>query len=405
MNYQLTLPFKEVKRMTDFQSVYTKYQDKGLTCYQAAQLLGCSERHFRRIRDRYKSENEDITSIIDKRIGHKPTNKIACDEIAEMLTLYREKYYDFNAKHFHEKLCSQHSKTYSYNWVRTTLQSKGLITKGKRKNVHRKKRERRPMPGMMLHQDGSRHLWIEELDPLDLIVTMDDANSEIYSMFLTEEEGTQSTFLGLYETMNKHGLPSSFYTDRGSHYVTTRDGKIDKANLTQVGRALKQLSVQAIYAYSPEARGRSERMFGTLQGRLPQEFRLNNISTVAQANEFLKNKFIPEFNKVFMKDVKEEGIAFTPYLGKDLLDILSIQAERTVRNDNTISYNNLLLQIPQSKHRYHYVKCKVMVHEYYDGKVSIFHGPHKLASYDSEGKNIEQIVAKTNNSSKLLEAA
>ncbi len=404
MDYQLTLPFKEVKRMTDFQSVYTKYQDKGLTCYQAAQLLGYSERHFRRVRDRYKSEGEDIASIIDKRIGHKPTNKIACDEIAEMLILYREKYYDFNAKHFHEKLRTEHARTYSYNWVRTTLQSKGLIVKGKRKNVHRKKRDRRPMPGMMLHQDGSRHLWIEELDPLDLIVTMDDANSEIYSMFLIAEEGTQSTFLGLYETMSKHGLASSFYTDRGSHYVTTRDGKIDKVNLTQVGRALKQLSIQAIYAYSPEARGRSERMFGTLQGRLPQEFRINNITTLDQANEFLRTKFMPEFNKIFMKDATEEGSAFTPYIGRDLLDILSTQEERVVRNDNTISYNNLILQIPKVKHRHHYVKCKVMVHEYYDGKIAIFHGPHKLTSFNSDGKNID-IIAEEINNSKLSKAA
>lgn len=386
--------------MTDFQSVYTKYQDKGLTCHEAAKLLGCSERHFRRVRDRYKSEGEDISSIIDKRIGHKPTNKISCDEIIEMLTLYREKYYDFNARHFHEKLKTDHAKSYSYNWVRTTLQSKGLIAKGKRKNVHCKKRDRRPMPGMMLHQDGSRHLWIESLPPLDLIVTMDDANNQIYSMFLIEEEGTQSTFIGLYESMKEHGLPSSFYTDRGSHYVTTRDGKIDKTNLTQVGRALKQLSIQAIYAYSPEARGRSERMFGTLQGRLPQEFRINNIVTIEQANEFLRSKFMPAFNKVFMKNTREEESAFTPYLGRDLLDILSIQEERVVRNDNTISYNNIILQIPQVKHRYHYVKCKVMVHEYYDGKISIFHGPNKLASYNSDGTNIDKIEEKSNNSSK-----
>ena len=368
-NNNLGQPFKEVKRMIDFNNIYTKYHNGGLTCSQAAQLLGYSERHFRRLKNQYEKEQNDIMSIVDKRFGHKPINKIACDEVTEMLQLYKEKYYDFNAKHFHEKLRTQHDKTYSYNWTRTTLQQHGLIVKGKLKNIHRKKRERKHMPGMMLHQDGSRHLWIAGLDPLDLIVTMDDANNQIYSMFLIIEEGTQSTFLGLYETFIKHGLSSSFYTDRGSHYVTTRDGKIDKANPTQVGRALKQLSIRAIYAYSPEARGRSERMFGTLQGRLPQEFRINNITTIIQANEFLKTKFIPEFNAIFMKPVEGNDSAFTPYFGRDLLDILSIQQDRIVRNDNTVSYKNLILQIPQSKHRYHYVKCKVICDKWSHGKV------------------------------------
>ena len=349
MNNQSTLPFKEVKKIMDFKNVYEKYKDKDLTCYQAAELLGYSERHFRRIRDRYEASHNEMMSLLDRRIGNKPANKIACDKVLEVLQLYKEKYYDFNAKHFHEKLKTQHNKTYSYNWTKNTLQKNGLLAKGKRKNVHRKKRDRRPMPGMMLHQDGSRHLWIEDLEPLDLIVTMDDAHNQIYSMFLIAEESTQSTFFGLYETISKHGLPSSFYTDRASHYITTRNGKLDKSNPTQVGRALKQLSIQAIYAYSPEARGRSERMFGTLQGRLPQEFRINGIKSIKEANDFLKTKFIPEFNKVFMKKPIEEGDAFTPYVGRDLKDILSIQNERVVRNDNTVSYNNLILQIPESK--------------------------------------------------------
>jgi hypothetical protein len=309
--------------------------------------------------------------------------------------LYKEKYYDFTAKHFHEQLVKKHEFKHSYNFVRLSLQDKGLTISKKRGKLHRKKRERRIMIGMMLHQDASTHQWLESLIH-DLIITMDDATSEVYSAFLVDEEGTNSSFMGIAEVIEKKGLFASLYTDRGSHYghTPTAGGKVDKRNLTQVGRACKQLGIQMIFAYSPEARGRSERMFGSWQKRLPQELRINGITDVEGANKYIKEVFIPEYNAQFALKAELEESAFISYIGRDLLDILSIQEERVVSKDNTVSYKNIILQIPADNLRYHYVKCKVTVNEYYDGEFAIFHGPRKLASYDSKGKIIEAAAKK-----------
>jgi hypothetical protein len=391
-----TITEKELKKMQDFTNIYDSYNNSEMTCEEAARLLGCSERHFRRKRDHYRSYHEDMLALVDRRIGNKPPNKVPCYLITEMLELYTEKYYDFNAKHFHIKLQQDHQKTYSYSWVKSMLQKHKLLKKGTRKNPHRKKRDRRPREGMMLHQDASKHKWLTNLDYLlDLVVTMDDASNEIYSIFLIDEEGTQSTFQGLYETFIIKGLPMSFYTDRGSHYITTRDGKIDKTNPTQVMRALKQLSVTTIYAYTPQARGRSERMFGTLQGRLPQEFRVNNITNIEEANRFLKEKFLPAFNEEFRKAPAFEESMFVPYNSGNLLDILSIQSSRVVQNDNTVSYKNMKLQIPANQYRHHYTKCEVRIHEYFNGEIAIFYGPKKLATYCADGISIEDNLQKS----------
>jgi hypothetical protein len=263
--------------------------------------------------------------------------------------------------------------------------------------MHRKKRARRPLPGMMLHQDGSRHEWVAG-HSWDLIVTLDDATSEIYSAFFCEEEGTLSTFAALHEVISTHGLFGSLYADRGSHYWTTirtgqaGAGKVDKINLTQVGRALKQLKIRHIPAYSPEARGRSERMFGTLQGRLPQELRLAGITTMEAANIWLKKVYIPKHNAQFSIKSAENGTAFIPWNSAsiDLADTLCIQEERIVGNDNTVRYEKRCLQIPADLHRHHYVKCAVTVHEYPDGHLAVFHGPRCLAQYTALGELITQ---------------
>lgn len=243
------------------------------------------------------------------------------------------------------------------------------------------------MVGMMLHQDGSRHEWVPG-QAWDLIVTMDDADSTIYAAFFVAEEGTMSSFEGLRQVIERHGLFGSLYTDRGSHYWITAEagGKVDKEHPTQVHRALAQLGIELIPAYSPEARGRSERMFGTIQKRLPQELRLAGITDMAAANRFLEERFIPEHNRRFRVTPAEAEAAFVPYLGGDLPDILCVQEERTVGNDNTVRYGGLSLQIPADRHRNHYVRCKVRVHQYPDGRLAIFHGPRCLARYDASGK-------------------
>ena len=241
-----------------------------------------SGRHFRRLCVRY--EDDGIEGLRDRRIGKLSPRRAPERELERMQELYRERYIDFTVKHFHEQLVRRHGYKLCYTVTRLSLQAAGLVAKAKRRGAHRKKRVRRPLPGMLLFQDGSTHRWIAALQrDLDLVVTLDDATGEIYSAILVEQEGTLSSFLGLAETIAEHGLFSAFYTDRGSHYFFTPKGggKVDKTQPTQVGRALAQLGITHIASYSPQGRGRMERVFGTLQKRLPQELRLTRIRTIA----------------------------------------------------------------------------------------------------------------------------
>ena len=267
-------------RMIRFRSVLGRYEADELNQIEAAEMLGVSERTFRRWCRRFEEEGE--TGLLDRRLGRPSAKRVPADDEAEIERLYRTRYRGFTAQHFHEHLVRDHLHAWSYTWTKLFLQSKGLLDKAPRRGVHRRKRPRRPLPGMMLHQDGSRHAWLAGQPAMDLIVTMDDATSEIYSAFLVEEEGTASTFRALLEVFTRHGLPLSLYTDRGSHYFHTPEagGKVDRDQPTQVGRALAQLSIEHIAAYSPQARGRSERLFGTLQGRVPKELALAGITTV-----------------------------------------------------------------------------------------------------------------------------
>ena len=283
---------------------------------------------------------------------------------------------------------AEHDFKRSDNWLRLTLQAHGRTRAAPRRGAHGRKRARRALPGMMLHQDGSTHEWVPGRW-WDLIVTLDDATGELYSAFVAEE-GTLSSFRGLYEVIAAKGLFCSLYTDRGSHYWHTPDAgsKVDKDNPTQVGRALAQLGIELIPAYSPEARGRSERMFGTLQKRLPQELRLAGITDMEIANRFLEEHYLPQHNARFRVPAEAKGSAFVPFAGA-LEDILCIQEERTVANDNTVRYKGRVLQIPADRHRHHYIKARVRVHEYPDGTMAVFHGPRCLARYTPDGEPIE----------------
>ncbi len=310
--------------------------------------------------------------------------------MARVLELFDTRYWDFTAKHFHEKLVAEHGCERSYNWVRLTLQAYGRRRAAPRRGAHRRKRPRRALPGMMVHQDGSRHEWLPGQPALDLIVTMDDATSEIYSAFFVDEEGTMSSFRALFEVIGERGLFCSLYADRTSHYWHTPEagGKVDRDNLTQVGRALQRLGIELIPAYSPEARGRSERMFGTLQKRLPQELRLAGITEIDEANRFLKEVYLPQHNARFAAPAEAQGSAFVSFAGA-LDDILCVQEERTVSNDNTVRYKRRVLQLPADRHRRHYVKATVRVHEYPDGTLAVFHGPRCLARYQTDGEPID----------------
>lgn len=370
-------------RMMRFQEAYTGWQGGKLTQQDAARLLGVCERTFRRQIHRY--EEDGLEGLLDKRLTQASHRRAPVDEVLEVTDRYRQQHKGWNARHFYSWYKRDGGRR-SYTWVKNRLQDAGLIAKAKGRGKHRKRRPRSPWPGMMVHQDGSRHEWVPGVQ-WDLIVTMDDATNEHYSMFFVNEEGTASSFRGVQEVIESQGLFSSLYTDRGSHYWYTPEtgGKVDKRNLTQFGRAMHQLGIQMIPAYSPEARGRSERMFGTHQGRLPNELALRGITGMDEANRYLKEVYLPAFNAEFMQPAMEEGSAFIVYAGNDLQNILCEHYERIVGNDNCVSFEGIKLQIPQDHLRFHYVKAKVRVHRYQNGDMAIFHGPRCLAYYDTAG--------------------
>jgi len=373
--------------VTRFEEALGQYRRRRLNAEEAGELLGMSGRNFRRLCARY--EEDGIEGLRDRRIGKLSPRRAPERELERMHELYRERYSDFTVKHFHEQLVRRHAYKLCYTVTRLSLQAAGLVTKAKRRGTHRKKRVRRPLPGMLLFQDGSTHRWLAALGrDLDLVVTLDDATGQICSALLVEQEGTMSSFLGLAETIDRYGLFGALYTDRGGHYFITPKGsrKVDKTQLTQVGRALSQLGITHIASYSPQGRGRMERAFGTLQKRLPQELRLARIKTVAGANRYLKDHFVPDYNARFAVPAAEPGSAFVPYVGRPLADVLCVQEDRVVGADNCVSYYRRSLQIPPQRHRRHYVRARVRVHEYPDGSLAIFDGPRCLARFDPKGR-------------------
>lgn len=375
-----------------FKEAYGGWREDRLTQEEAALILGVSDRTFRRYIDRY--EESGLEGLADKRLTQTSNRRAPVDEVMALVDLYSSRHQGWNARHFHDWYSKQGGGR-SYTWVKNQLQQAKLIQKTKLKGVHRKQREASALPGMMIHQDGSTHEWVPG-QKWDLISTMDDATNEHYSMFFCDEEGTASSFQGVQETIVKRGLFSSFYSDRGSHYWHTPEagGKVDKNNLTQFGRAMAHLGISMIPAYSPEARGRSERAFETHQGRLPKELALMGITTMEEANRYLCETYLPAFNRKFAHPAREEGSAFMPYIGPPLNDILCEQYERTVQRDNCVRFENLVLQIPKNEYRCNYIKAKIRVHRYFDGTLSIFHGPRKLAEYDNKGQQIQNKAQK-----------
>ena len=373
-----------IRRMR-FEELLDRHERGDFGQETAAEMLGISERTFRRWRDRLRDEGP--SGLEDRRLG--PSGRRAPQgEIRRMLGLYQAHYSDFTVKHFHEQLVKRHDYGLGYTVTKVWLHRAGLVRPATKRSAHRKKRPRRPMVGMMLHQDASMHAWLAgDARTYDLVVTMDDATSAIYSAFLVDEEGTASTFRGLAEVVERHGLFCSLYTDRGSHYFHTPEagGKVSRTVLTQVGRALAQLGIEHIAAYSPQARGRSERAFLTLQDRLPKELALAGITTVAAANRWIAETYIAQHNSAFAVEAEQEGSGFVPDRAGLWREILCVQEERAVGNDNTVKWRGLRLQLPPSRLRPHFVKATVRVHEYPDSSLAVFWGPHRLADYDANG--------------------
>lgn len=382
--------------MQKFRDVLSRWERGDLSMMEAGELLGVSERQFRRYRDRY--EEDGLEGLVDRRLGKASPKRVPEFETRRMLDLYRGPYRGWNVRHFHDRMVSEHNFNWGYTWVKTQLHAAGLVERAPRRGAHRRKRERKPCEGMMLHQDASREVWLAGQPGLDLVVTMDDATSTIYSAVLVEEEGTASTFQGLLEVFCAKGLPLSLYTDRGSHYFHTPEagGKVDRANPTQVGRALARLGVEHIAAYSPEARGRSERMFGTLQDRLIKELAQAGVSEVAAANTWIREVYLPRHNARFARPAAVPESGFVAVADQAaIVEALCRQEERTVGRDNTIAFDGLRLQLPDSPLRHHWVKARVRVHQYPDGMLALFHGPRRIARYTARGAAMSEVVRET----------
>jgi transposase len=378
-------------RVMRFEDLLARHERGELTQEEVGELLGMSGRTFRRWRERYREEGAG--GLADRRVGKPSPRRAPAGELARMRALYEELYGSFTVKHFHEKLVERHGYKLGYTVTRLALHSAGLVRAAPRRGAHRRKRPRRAMAGMLVHQDASRHAWLAGHAPLDLVVTLDDATSEIYSAFLMAEEGTASSFRGLAETIDKKGLFCALYTDRGGHYFHTPEagGKVSRHQLTQVGRALAELGIEHIAAYSPEARGRSERAFRTLQDRLVKELALAGIATIEAANRFIAEVYLGEHNARFAVAAEEPGSAFVACRPEQWREVLCVREDRQVSNDNTVRWKGRTLQIPPSRLRPHFVRAKVRVHEYPDGALALYWGPHRIAEFPPRaGAPIEQ---------------
>ena len=378
------------ERAMNIQEVILRAIDGRLKWYEAAEILGISDRQMRRWKQRYEQRGYD--GLFDRRRQQPSPKRVAVDTVRQVLTLYREQYSDCNVRHFHEKLQTGHAIALSYTWVKTALQTAGLVATGRRRGTHRRARPRRPLPGMLLHTDASTHAWIPGLEGhQDLIAVLDDATSECYYAQFVPQESTRTMLAALKAVVAAQGLFCSLYVDRASHFITTRTGASphqpqQARPATHIERALRQLGIELIAAHSPQARGRMERLWGTWQGRLPQELRLAGVTTWAGANTFLREQWVPVHNRTWRVAAAGEGTAFVPYTGGQLERICALQYERVVGHDNCVQVGKRRLQIPKTAWRYSFAKCRVTVYEHLDGILSLGYGPHTLGRYDAEGR-------------------
>ena len=391
------MPAREMERMMKLQDVILKAMARKITWIDAAEIAGMSVRNMQRKRQAYQEYG--YTGLFDHRRGKRSIHRIPMETAERVLALYRDRYADCNVRHFHEKLAEAENIRISYSWVKQALQGAGLVARRRKRGPHRRRRPRRPLPGMLLHIDGSKHRWFQDDRYYDLIVVLDDATSEICYAQLVEEESTRTVMAAVREVVESKGLFCALYSDRGSHFFVSPKGggKVDKHNLTQFGRALRELGIHMIAAYSPQARGRSERNFGTWQGRLPQELRLASITTVEEANRFLRETYVAEFNRKFTAKPTEKGTAFRRCARTDLDWIFTIQTERVVDKDNTVAIKDRWWQIDKCRWRHTLSGQTVTVHQHLDGAVSIRYGPHVVGRYEAEGRGKDGSVEAVEN--------
>jgi transposase len=375
---------REARAMTR-RAVITKAIAKQLSWVQASEILGISARHMRRLRRKF--ERWGMSAVMDQRGGRPRRKRIKAGTIELLCRLKRDVYADFSLRHFYEHVTEQHGVRVSYNWLRLMLQEAGVVEKEPARGRYRRRRERRPMVGMLVHLDASTHEWIAGLPMQDLVVALDDADGRMLYARFFPQEGTASTFAALESVVRNYGRFCELYTDRGSHFCQSGPaGEVADEQRGQVSQALRALGIRQILARSPQARGRSERAFGTIQGRLPQELRHHGITDYDAANRYLAQHFIADFNRRFTVKPAQPESAFVKLTGVELELVLSSKHERVVRNDNTVTFKNLVLQLPQSRHRIHFVRCAVTVHQFANGNLGISYQGRLLARYDSAGQ-------------------
>jgi len=370
------------------QEVLLRAMSGQLTWLQAADILGWSPRTVRRWRVRYEQRGYD--GLFDRRRGQPSPRRAPLAEVQRLLRLYRERYEGFNVRHFHEIARREHRVTLSYSFTRLALQGAGLVRKRRPRGRHFQRREPRACVGELLHLDGSPHAWLA-LAPTErqtMLTVVDDATSRVLYAQLVDAESTATVMQALQAVFTTHGLPMALYTDRAGWAFVTRPagGQVDKTRLTQVGRALKRLGVEHIPAYSPQARGRSERLNRTLQDRLVNELRVAGIRTVPAANAYLRRTFLPHHHATFTRPPRDPASAFVPLGGVDLEQILCYEEERTVANDNTVVLDGVRLQLPKQPGRATCAGLRVLVRRHLTGAHSVWWGTRCLNQADRSGQ-------------------
>src|SRR5687768_3735623 len=389
-------PCGAVERAMKVQEVILRALDGKLTWPQAADILGRSPRSIRRLR--WKLEHDGYDGLFDRRRQTPSPKRAPVAEIQRVLALYRERYSGFNVRHFHQLARRQHGVTFCYAFVKKALQGAGLVPKHRPRGRHRRRREPRPCFGELLHLDGSRHQWLALVPEqwLTLIVVVDDATKQVlYAQFSDGGESTAAVMMALATVVRTVGVPMALYTDRAhwAAHTPVAGGAADRRKLTQVGRALAQLGIEHILGYSPQARGRSERMNRTWQGRLVNEFRVAGISTVAAANRYIRDRFLPDFNEEFGRPAADPASAFVPLGHVDLEQILCHQEERVVARDNTITLDGVVLQLAKQPGRRNCVGLRVLVRRHLDGRYSLWLGSRRLGLYNARGRVLAPLAA------------
>lgn len=385
-------PGLALRRAMKESEIFLRGYSGELKWVQVADICHLSCRQILRKRRCY--ELKGINGLLDGRRGLPSKRRVSPSEASRILELWRTEYSHYNVKHFHECLVSEHGVSVSYTFVKALLQSTGCVKRGKGRGGHRKRRARRPVFGQLVHLDGSDHEWLA-LCPGErqvLLLVIDDATSRVLSGWLVDAESTKNCLLVMREVVEKYGIPSQLYTDRGSVYWHTpkAGGRVDREHPTHFAQVMDRLGVEMIAAYSPQARGRGERNNGTWQGRLVPELEHAGIRDVASANVYIQERFIPSVNRLFAVEAEEPGSAFVGYGGFDLDELFSIgHGERVVGNDNTVQAQGLVFQLAKSSYRENFCQCVVNVFEGLDGSYRIEWKGRVIGRYDCHGQGVE----------------